>query len=96
MPKNDSGTRCTTRGGGSALLLWLLRDGQHPADALLQRDERLGSSHTLDVLYQVVHQVHQVLVVASIHLDHHRVVTRGEVALHNLAYLLQLGNNLTI
>ena len=42
-----------------------------------------------NVLDAVVEEFHQMLVVVGIHLDKHRIGTRGEVAFHNLRNFLK-------
>jgi len=75
---------------GQAFLAWLLWpfqwsvikiDGQRAADALLERDERLGSGNTINVLDAVIDQRHEVLIVASIDFYHHGEMTCSKVAL---------------
>ena len=73
--------------------LFFVVDRHLTNQALLKRYERLGGHDTGDVLNLAVEQLHQVLVVASIELDHHGVTARGEVNLDNFRNLLQLGDN---
>ena len=73
--------------------LFIKINGQGAADALFQRDERLGSGNTVDVLNVIVDQRHEVLVVTRIHLNHHGIMARSEMALDNLLDFQQLGND---
>ena len=59
-------------------------------DALVERDECLGRHHTRNHLHLVVEQIHEMLVVAGIHLEEHGVGTSGEVALHNFGNIDEL------
>ena len=69
---------------------------QFAADALLQRDERLGGDDARNLLNPVVEQGHQVFVVVSVELDEHRVVAGGEVALHYLGNALEALHHVVI
>ena len=68
-------------------------DRNLPYQALLERNERLGSHHARDVLNLAVEQFHQVLIVAGIELDHHGVTASGEVNFYNLGNLFELGHD---
>ena len=65
-------------------------------DAVVERDKGLGPGHSLDILNLVVKQLHQVLVVAGIELDKHRVRAGGEMALHYFGDFFKLGNNVAV
>ena len=71
-------------------------DGKGSADALFERDERLGSSNAFDVLNAVIHQRHQVLVVTGIHFNHHGVVSCGEVAFNDFLDFQEFRNHIAV
>ena len=60
-------------------------------DALVERDERFCASNAIDALNLVVEQLHEMLIVASIHLNEHVIRARAEMAFHHLLYLIQWG-----
>ena len=64
-------------------------DGYGAVDALVERDEGFGGYDALNLLYFVVEQIHEVLVVAREEFEQHGVGTRGEVAFHNFGNVLQ-------
>lgn len=64
--------------------------------ALLKRDECLGLCYAGDVLYVVVEQLHQVLVVFGVYLDKQRVGACGEMAFYNFADFLKFLYHFTV
>jgi len=59
------------------------------AERLHERDECFGLEHAVDGEYLFEKYLHQVFVVQAVHLEHHVVFTRDEVALHHFGDLFQ-------
>ena len=76
--------------------LFIVKDGRCAIDALFKGDECLGSGNAIDMLNAVIDQRHEVLVVAGIDLNHHRVVSSGEMALDNLLDFEQFRHHVAI
>lgn len=63
---------------------------------MVERYQSLGSGDTRNHLYLVVEKLHEMVVVSGIKLDEHSVGSGGEMALHNLGYLLQFGHYIAV
>ena len=71
-------------------------DGNVALDALFKADHGVGGVDAGNLLYAVVEQILQMLVLARIQLDEHGVWAGGEMALHNLRNVLQMFNHLFV
>lgn len=65
-------------------------------DAVVERYECLGACDTVNHLDFVVEQIHQMLVVAGVELDEHRVGACGEVALNHFGDFLKLRHHIAV
>ena len=92
-PAYESGERACECGKKTLHLFFVgFADRYHASYRLVERYEGFCAGNARYHLYLLVEKLHQVLVVAGVQLDQHRVGAGGEVAFHDFGYLLELGH----
>ena len=71
------------------MVLFEVFDIDLAAERLYERDEGFGLEDAVDGEYLFKKDLHEVLVVQAVHLEHHVVFARGEVAFHHFGNLFE-------
>lgn len=71
-------------------------DGDDPVDRVVERYKSLCADDSGYHLYLVVEQIHQMLVVAGIEFDEHRVRAGREMTFDNLRYFVKLSHDVAV